>query len=94
MSADRTALIRARLLAALAPCEVEVRDDSRFHAGHVGAREGGGHYSVHIVAEQFCGLPPLARHRRVYAALGEMIDGPIHALAITALTPGEAGASP
>ena len=83
-------LIRARLLKALAPCEVDVRDDSHLHAGHVGAREGGGHFSVRIVAEQFKGLAPLARHRRVYAALDEMMAGPIHALAITALTPEEA----
>ena len=90
MSAERPALIRARLLEAFEHCEVEVRDDSHLHAGHVGAREGGGHYSVRIVSEEFGGLAPLARHRRVYAALAEMMDGPIHALAITALTPEEA----
>lgn len=90
MSGDRPSLIRARLLEALAPCEVEVRDDSHLHAGHVGAREGGGHFSVRIVAEEFRGLTPLARHRRVYAALDEMMAGPIHAVAITALTPDEA----
>ena len=89
MTADRPSLIRARLLVALAPCEVEVRDDSHLHAGHVGAREGGGHFSVRIVAEEFRGLTPLARHRRVYAALDELMAGPIHALAITALTPDE-----
>lgn len=90
MNADRPSLIRSRLLEALAPCEVEVRDDSHLHAGHVGAREGGGHFSVRIVANHFQGLAPLARHRKVYAALGELMDGPIHALAITALTPEEA----
>ena len=90
MSAERPALIRARLLEAFEHCEVEVRDDSHLHAGHVGAREGGGHYSVRIVSEEFEGLALLARHRRVYAALGKMMDGPIHALAITALTPDEA----
>ena len=89
MTADRPSLIRARLLEALAPCEVEVQDDSHLHVGHVGAREGGGHFSVRIVAEQFDDLAPLARHRLVYAALGEMMQGPIHALAITALTPDE-----
>ena len=90
MNEDRPAVIRARLLEALAPCEVEVRDDSHLHAGHVGAREGGGHYSVRIVAGQFRGRAPLARHRLVYAALDDMMTGPIHALAITALTPDEA----
>ena len=91
MSAERPALIRTRLLEAFEPCEVEVQDDSHLHAGHVGARGGGGHYSVRIVSEEFDGLAPLARHRRVYAALGEMMDGAIHALVITALTPEEAG---
>ena len=90
MTADRPSLIRARLLEALAPCEVEVQDDSRLHIGHVGAREGGGHFSVRIVAEQFRGHAPLARHRLVYAALDDMMKGPIHALAITALTPDQA----
>lgn len=91
MNADRPALIRARLLEALNPSAVEVRDDSHLHAGHVGAKDGGGHFSVRIVAEEFRGLAPLVRHRRVYAALGEMMNGPIHALAITALTPEESG---
>ena len=90
MTEDRPARIRARLLEAMSPSEVEVRDDSHLHVGHVGARDGGGHYSVRIVAEQFRGLAQLARHRRVYAALDELMDGPIHALAITALTPEEA----
>ncbi|MCY4340089.1 MAG: BolA family transcriptional regulator [Gammaproteobacteria bacterium] len=89
MTADRPSLIRARLLEALAPCEVEVQDDSHLHIGHVGAREGGGHFSVRIVAERFRGHAPLARHRLVYAALDDMMKGPIHALAITALAPGE-----
>ena len=90
MNADRPTLIRARLLEALSPSEVEVRDDSHLHVGHVGARDGGGHYSVRIVSERFLGLAPLARHRLVYAALDEMMNGPIHALAVTALTPAEA----
>ena len=66
-----------------------MQDDSHLHVGHVGASEGGGHFSVRIVAERFDGLAPLARHRLVYAALGEMMQGPIHALAITAITPDE-----
>ena len=89
MNADRPSLIRACLLESLAPCAVEVQDDSHLHVGHVGARDGGGHFSVRIVAAQFDGLAPLARHRLVYSALEEMMDGPIHALAITALTPDE-----
>lgn len=90
MNADRPTLIRARLLEVLSPCDVEVQDESHLHVGHVGARDGGGHFSVRIVSEQFQGLAPLARHRLVYSALDDLMAGPIHALAITALTPDEA----
>jgi len=79
-------LIRSRLQAGLHPVRLDVRDDSHLHAGHPGAREGG-HYHVTIVAEVFRGLPPLARHRRVYAALGDLLPGRIHALSIEAQLP-------
>ena len=42
------------------------------------------------MSEVFAGLAPLARHRKVYAALGEMMETDIHALSIRARTPGEA----
>ena len=91
---QRPAAIRAALEAALAPVAIEVRDDSHKHAGHAGARDGRGHFAVSIVAEAFAGLAPLARHRRVYAALGELMQTDIHALAIEARTPAEAAARP
>ena len=87
----RPATIRAALEAARAPTALEVRDDSHKHAGHAGARDGRGHFAVSIVSEAFGGLAPLARHRRVYAALGELMQTDIHALAIEARTPAEAG---
>ena len=76
-------------LAALSPASLEIRDDSHRHAGHEGARDGRGHFAVDIVGECFAGLAPLARHRRVYAALGEMMQTDIHALQIRARTPAE-----
>ncbi len=91
---QRPAAIRAALEAALAPVALEVRDDSHKHAGHAGARDGRGHFAVSIVSEAFAGLAPLARHRRVYAALGELMQTDIHALAIEARTPAEAAARP
>jgi BolA protein len=81
-------LLRARL-AALAPLTLDVADDSAAHAGHAGARGGGGHFSLTIVSEAFEGLAPLARHRRVYALVGDLIPSSIHALNIRALTPRE-----
>jgi BolA protein len=87
---ERPAAIRAMLEAALAPTELEVVDDSHKHAGHAGARDGRGHFSVAIVSRAFAGLPPLARHRKVYAALGSLMQSDIHALSIHARTPDEA----
>jgi BolA protein len=87
---QRPEAIRAALDAALAPRSLEVIDESHKHAGHAGARDGRGHFAVVIVSEAFAGLAPLARHRRVYAALGEMMQTDIHALSIQARTPEEA----
>ena len=87
---QRVEAIRAALGAGLAPIGLEVRDDSHKHAGHEGAKDGRGHFSVEIVSEAFAGLGPVARHRAVYAALGELMTTDIHALAIRARTPAEA----
>jgi BolA protein len=66
-----------------------VTDDSHLHAGHEGARDGRGHFSVRITSAAFMGKAPLARHRAIYAALGDMMVEDIHALAIEAQAPGE-----
>lgn len=81
-------------LAALSPQTIEVRDDSALHAGHTGARSGGGHFQLTIVSDVFKGQPTLARHRMVYEALGDMMKNRIHALAIQALTADEAETQP
>ncbi len=86
----RVGRIRDLLTQALAPVSLEVSDDSHKHAGHAGARGGQGHFGVDIVSAAFAGKLPLARHRLVYAALGEMMQTDIHALAIRARTPDEA----
>lgn len=88
---QRPAAIRAALEAALAPSELVLVDESHRHAGHAGARDGRGHFALTITSAAFAGLPPLARHRRIYAALGELMSSDIHALAIDARCPGEAG---
>lgn len=74
-------------LAALEPEELEIVDESHLHAGHAGARSGGGHYLLRIVSRQFAGKSTIARHRMIYSALGEMMQGQIHALHIQATTP-------
>ena len=74
----------------MAPSELEVVDDSHLHAGHAGARDGKGHYTVRIVSARFGGLRPIARHQLVYQAVADMMHTEIHALSIVALAPGEA----
>jgi acid stress-induced BolA-like protein IbaG/YrbA len=54
--------------------------------------EDGVHFEALVVCEDFAGKLPLARHRMVYATLGERMGGEIHALALRTLTPAEYGA--
>lgn len=53
--------------------------------------DDGVHFEATVVCEAFAGKLPLARHRMVYATLGERMGGEIHALALQTLTPDEAG---
>jgi BolA protein len=90
-NAGRIARMRELLSQAFAPVALDIVDDSHKHVGHAGARDGRGHFTVAITSDAFSGMPPLARHRAVYAALGGMMDSDIHALAIRAREPGEPG---
>jgi BolA family transcriptional regulator, general stress-responsive regulator len=74
-------------LAALEPVSLDIVDDSAKHAGHAGAQSGGGHYLLTIVSKRFADLAPIARHRLVYAALGDLMQRDIHAVAIQAYSP-------
>jgi BolA family transcriptional regulator, general stress-responsive regulator len=85
-------MIRERL-SRLAPESLEVFDDSHEHAGHAGAKDGGGHFQLVIVSREFAGKPAVARHRLVYDALSDLIPKRIHALAIRAYAPEELGTS-
>jgi BolA protein len=84
MTAERVARLRERLTAALAPEQIDIVDESAAHAGHEGARGGGGHFAVTIVSPAFAGKGLLERHRMVYAAVGDMMQGEVHALSIKA----------
>lgn len=86
MDTPRIELLRERLTIALEPTWLEIHDDSALHAGHAGAREGG-HYRVGIASRRFTGLAPLARHRLVYEAVGDLIGRGVHALSIDARLP-------
>jgi len=87
--ADFESILRERL-AGLNPLRLQLIDDSAKHAGHAGARSGGGHYRLLIVSAEFSGKSTLFRHRMIYDALGELMRSKIHALSIQSLTPEEA----
>ncbi|MFP5374449.1 MAG: BolA family protein [Gammaproteobacteria bacterium] len=53
--------------------------------------DDGVHFEATVVCAAFAGKLPLARHRMVYATLGERMGGEIHALSLKTLTPDEAG---
>lgn len=70
--------------------EVKVTNNSHQHIGHEGAKSGGGHFAVTVVASHFDGLNRLKRHRMVHQQVKELWDnGRIHALEVEALTPEE-----
>jgi BolA protein len=82
--------IHDKLTTAFAPTRLEIEDDSARHAGHSGAPAGGeSHFNVTIESESFRGAPRVARQRMVYRALTAEMAGPVHALSVTALAPGE-----
>lgn len=84
-----TAELIEQRLATLQPESLELTDESGKHVGHEGAKSGGGHYQLLIVARAFDGKPAQQRHRMVYEALGPLMKKEIHALAIRAYAPGE-----
>ncbi len=82
--------IESKLTQAFQPERLVVEDQSHLHAGHAGARPGGeSHFRVELVSARFAGLNRVARQRLVYDALAAELAGPIHALALKTLAPGE-----
>jgi BolA protein len=88
-SSDRRSRIEAELRERLAAVHVEVIDESHLHVGHVGAREGGGHFRAVVVSGRFEGESPVQRQRLVYSALEKVMGSEIHALSLKTLTPAE-----
>jgi BolA protein len=82
--------IATRLNAALAPTHLEVINDSARHHGHAGDDGSGeSHFTVVIESPAFAGMSRLERQRAVNAALADLLQGRIHALAIRASAAGE-----
>ena len=89
-------IIREKLTAGLFPERLEIEDDSARHAGHhheggLDGRPGGeSHFNLTVVSAAFEGQGRVQRQRAVNALLRDELAGPVHALSIRALTPGEA----
>ncbi len=86
---NRVEMIREKLTASLSPESLEIIDRSQEHAGHEGAKAGGGHFDIIIVTEVFNDMNTVQRHRAIYDALGDAMKSEIHALSIRAYTPEE-----
>ncbi|WP_312783501.1 BolA family protein [Brevundimonas sp.] len=91
------ALIREKLTTAFAPQRIELEDDSWKHAGHhheggMDAKDGGeSHFQLTIVSSAFEGQGRVARQRAINNVLRDELAGPVHALAVRAMTPAEVG---
>jgi BolA protein len=85
-------VITQKLTNAFTPESLRVEDESHQHEGHAGHRPGGEtHFRVYIVSEAFRGKTRIARHRLVNDILSAELAERVHALAIHASAPGEAG---
>jgi len=83
--------IRQKLLVNLRPIRLDVINDSERHAGHRSSPgTGNSHFQILIVSPEFEGKSRVERHRLVNAVLADELSGPIHALGVKALAPGEA----
>jgi len=81
--------IRQVLQATFKPTHLDIIDESYKHAGHAGAKDGGGHFIVSITAEAFTGLSRVQKHRLVNEATRHLFGEVIHALSIQAKGPNE-----
>lgn len=85
-------IIRQKLESALSPQRIDLEDDSARHAGHhheggMDAKPGGeSHFNLVVVSDAFEGQTRVARQRMVQKILAAELEGPVHALSISART--------
>ena len=84
---ERSQKLEAALRERLNAVHVAVEDESHLHAGHAGAREGGGHFRALIVSERFEGKTRVEAQRVVFDAVATEMNEWIHALSLRTLTP-------
>ena len=74
--------IETTLINAFDPISIEVRDDSKLHAGHQNIEEGAKetHFYINMVSLSFRGLSKVMMHREVYDLLKDEFVMGLHAL--------------
>jgi len=80
-------ILEARLREGLDATHVEVIDESHLHAGHAGAKDGGGHFRAVIVSDRFAGLNRVKAQQLVFSVVEEWMGREIHALSMKTFTP-------
>ncbi|KAJ7497543.1 bola-like protein-domain-containing protein [Mycena latifolia] len=83
--------IRDKLTSQFSPSRLDISNDSAQHRHHSAMRaQGGGngetHFSVKIVSAAFESKTTMQRHRLIYAALRDELDGGLHALSLQTRT--------
>jgi BolA protein len=79
-----------RLNSSLSPSRIELVDESEQHRGHGGYNPSGeSHFSLTIESPAFAGKSRVERQRMVYAALGDLMQGRVHALTMVVRAPDE-----
>lgn len=75
-------------LASLNPVKLELENESHKHA-HGGPAPTDTHFRLLLVSDAFEGMRAVQRHQKIYALLGDLMQNPIHALAMRLSTPAE-----
>jgi BolA protein len=78
--------LKARLEAVFTPAYLEIENESHQHSVPPNSET---HFRLVMASDAFAGVRAVARHQRVYAELRDLLDGPIHALAMHLYDPGE-----
>ncbi len=76
------------------PSEVQRFIAQGLQCEHIEVEGDGRHFFATIVSAEFEGSQRVARHQRVYQALGDRMREQIHALSMKTLTPAEWAANP
>ena len=82
----RKQIIQERLESALEPIHLDVIDESSRHSVPAGSES---HFNLTVVSDGFDGMLRIDRHRKIHELLKSELDGGLHALTLTLMTPAE-----